>query len=83
MEGKELYKMYAGRKASYLWNGETNTGTIVGYDKDSLIMAVEEGFKGWQNLYTAREFVEDSWKDHKNGFFYVGVEDILPREGKI
>ena len=83
MTGRELYERYAGWKASTFWEGETCIGTVVGYDEDSLIMAVEEGSKGWQKLYTAREFVEDSWKDYKKGFLYVGVEDILPKEGKI
>lgn len=83
MTGRELYERYAGWKASYRWEGEIAIGTVVGYDEDSLIMAVEEGSKGWQNPDTAREFVEDSWKDHEKGFLFVTEKDILPREGKI
>ena len=73
--------MYAGRKASCLWkNGETATGTVVGYDEEDLVMAVEEGDNGLWALDGYSEFVEDSWIGNKKGFLYINEECILPEE---
>lgn len=80
MEGKELYKKYAGRKASCFWDDEFTIGTVVGYDKEDLIMAVEEGDNGWWFGDEYSEFVEDSWIDNKKGFLYIDEGCILPEE---
>jgi len=73
MTGKELYEKYKGSKLEY----DGRTGTVCGHSDYSLILAVEGKYPydGWR--YSAYDGVILTHLNNKNGYWYVGEEDII------
>lgn len=70
---EELYEKYKGRKADCYGI----TGTVVGYDSENLVIAVDDNRRGW--LKEEDPFNSIIHGDHDKGqrFFYISETHII------